>query len=137
MYATLRQREGVENAAEVIKEVAVSFLPGQKNIPGFVSDCFVGVGESCGRKISLSVFTSKEGAVESNRLEVACMGGAGVVSSAMERLNQPRMRWSANLPMVPPVNRPRVSGCLACRSAGGGGWGRMPVAERVSLNHPL
>jgi hypothetical protein len=26
-YATLRQREGVENAAEIIKEVAAAFLP--------------------------------------------------------------------------------------------------------------
>ena len=71
MYATLRQYEGIENAAEIIKEVAASFLTAQKQIPGFVSYYFVDVGESGGRMISLSVFTSKEGALESNRLAAA------------------------------------------------------------------
>ena len=71
MYATLRQYEGIENAAEIIKQVTVAFLPEQKNIPGFVSYYFVDVGESGGRMISLSVFTSQEGAVESNRLAAA------------------------------------------------------------------
>ena len=71
MHATLRQYEGVENAAEIIKQVAASFLPDQKTIPGFVSYYFVDVGESGGRMISLSVFASEEGATESNRRAAA------------------------------------------------------------------
>ena len=71
MHATLRQYDGIENAAEIIKQVAASFLPDQKTIPGFVSYYFVDVGESGGRMISLSVFASEEGAVESNRRAAA------------------------------------------------------------------
>lgn len=71
MYATLRQYEGVNNPAEIIKQVTETFLPDQKTIPGFVSYYFVDVGEAGGRMVSLSVFATEEGAVESNRRAAA------------------------------------------------------------------
>jgi hypothetical protein len=67
MYATLRQYEGVGNPTEIIRLVSETFLTDQRTIPGFVSYYFVDVGEAGGRMISLSVFSSEEGAAESNR----------------------------------------------------------------------
>jgi len=71
MHATLRQYEGIDNPAEIIRLVAETFLPEQKTIPGFISYYFVDVGDAGGRMISLSVFASEEGAAESNRRAAA------------------------------------------------------------------
>jgi len=71
MYGTVRQYDGIENPTEVIKQVAETFLPEQREIPGFVSYYFVDVGEAGGRMISISVFESEEGAAESNRRAAA------------------------------------------------------------------
>jgi len=71
MYATVRQYEGVENPAEVIREVDATFLPEQRDIPGFVSYYFVDVGESGGRMVSVSVFETEDGTTESNRRAAA------------------------------------------------------------------
>ncbi len=71
MYATVRQYDGIENPAEVIRQVAETFLPGQREIPGFVSYYFIDVGEAGGRMISVSVFDTEEGTAESNRRAAA------------------------------------------------------------------
>ena len=67
MYATVRQYEGITDPAELTKQVQETFLPLQKDIPGFVSYYFVDVGEAGGRMVSVSVFENEEGAQESNR----------------------------------------------------------------------
>ena len=67
MYATLRQYEGIDNPTEIVRLVSETFLPDQRTIPGFVSYYFVDVGEAGCCMISLSVFSSEEGAAESNR----------------------------------------------------------------------
>ncbi len=71
VYATVRQYEGVENPAEVIRQVGETFLPLQRDIPGFVSYYFVDVGEAGGRMVSVSVFETEEGTAESNRRAAA------------------------------------------------------------------
>lgn len=71
MHATVRQYEGVENPAELIRQVAETFLPRQREIPGFVDYYFVDVGESGGRMVSVSVFETEEGTAESNRRAAA------------------------------------------------------------------
>jgi len=51
--------------------VAETFLPLQRDIPGFVSYYFVDVGEAGARMVSASVFEREEGTAESNRRAVA------------------------------------------------------------------
>jgi hypothetical protein len=67
MYATVRQYEGVQNAAELNKQVNETFLPLQQSIPGFVGYYFVDVGDDGGRMVSISLFETEEGTAESNR----------------------------------------------------------------------
>ena len=71
MYATVRQYDGVENPAELNKQVNETFLPLQKDIPGFVGYYFVDVGEAGGRMVSISIFDSLEAADESNKRAAA------------------------------------------------------------------
>lgn len=83
MYATIRQYEGIRNVDGVIKEVANTFLPGQKTIPGFVSYYFVDVGKVGGRMISVSVFETEEGSAESNRRAAAWVADhPGLITAA-------------------------------------------------------
>lgn len=71
MHATVRQYEGVQNPAELIRQVGETFLPAQRQIPGFVAYYFVDVGQSGGRMIAVSVFETEDGTAESNRLAAA------------------------------------------------------------------
>jgi len=67
MHATVRQYEGVENPADLIRELQVSFLPLMKSIPGIIDYYFVDVGEAGGRMVSMSVFETEVGTEESNK----------------------------------------------------------------------
>ncbi|MGE0228900.1 MAG: hypothetical protein AB7I38_14280 [Dehalococcoidia bacterium] len=71
MYATVRQYEGVENPDELIRQVTETFLPVQREIPGFISYYFVDVGDAGGRMVAVSVFETEEGTAESNRRAAA------------------------------------------------------------------
>jgi len=67
MQATVRQYDGVENPAELIKQVTETFLPLMKDIPGFIGYYFVDVGDSGGRLVSISIFETEEATAESNK----------------------------------------------------------------------
>jgi hypothetical protein len=71
VHATVRQYEGIENPAELIRQVGETFLPLMQAIPGYVSYYFVDVGEAGGRMVSVSVFQTEEGTTESNRQAAA------------------------------------------------------------------
>lgn len=71
MYATVRHYEGVENPNELVRQVAETFLPVQREIPGFVAYYFIDVGEAGGRMVSVSVFETEEGTAASNRAAAA------------------------------------------------------------------
>ena len=67
MHATIRQYEGISNPSELIKEVTATFLPGMKDIPGYIAYYFVDVGDAGGRMVSVSVFADEAGTAESNQ----------------------------------------------------------------------
>ncbi|MGE0056554.1 MAG: hypothetical protein AB7T32_01080 [Dehalococcoidia bacterium] len=67
MHATVRQYDGVENPAELNRQVTETFLPLMKDIPGFIGYYFIDVGDNGGRMVSISLFENEEGTAESNK----------------------------------------------------------------------
>jgi hypothetical protein len=68
MHATVRQYDGVQDPAELNRQVTETFLPLMKAVPGFIGYYFIDVGENGGRMVSVSLFDTEEGTLESNRL---------------------------------------------------------------------
>jgi len=67
MHATVRQYDGIQDAAELNRQVTESFLPLMRGIPGFIGYYFIDVGERGGRMVSISLFENAEGTAESNK----------------------------------------------------------------------
>jgi hypothetical protein len=65
MYASIRKYK-TDSAAEVTRLVNEEFIPRIKNLPGFLAYYLVGTGE--GFMASVSVFETKDGAEESNKM---------------------------------------------------------------------
>jgi hypothetical protein len=65
MYASIR-RYKTESAKEVARLVNEEFVPQIKNLPGFLAYYVIDTGE--GMMASISVFETKDGAEESNRM---------------------------------------------------------------------
>jgi hypothetical protein len=71
MHATVRQYDGIQDPAELNRQVTETFLPQMKDIPGFIGYYFIDVGENGGRMVSISLFENEEGTLESNRRAAA------------------------------------------------------------------
>ena len=65
MYTSIRKYK-TDSEAEVARLVNEEFVPRIKNLPGFLAYYLVGTGE--GFMASVSVFETKDGAEESNKM---------------------------------------------------------------------
>ncbi|MEU7824635.1 hypothetical protein [Catellatospora sp. NPDC049133] len=66
MYATVRRYEGVTDPREAARRVAEGFVPIISAVPGLLAYYWVDAGN--GVMVSTSVFASRDGADESNRM---------------------------------------------------------------------
>ncbi|MGA8657406.1 MAG: hypothetical protein WB586_14770 [Chthoniobacterales bacterium] len=72
MYASIR-RYKTDSAAEVTRLVNEEFVPQINNLPGFLAYYVIDTGEAM--LASISVFESKDGAEESNRMAASWVKG--------------------------------------------------------------
>ncbi|GAA1415821.1 hypothetical protein ACFQZ4_41520 [Catellatospora coxensis] len=66
MYATVRRYEGVADPGEAARRVKEGFVPIISAVPGLLAYYWVDAGN--GVMVSTSVFASRDGADESNRM---------------------------------------------------------------------
>ncbi len=83
MYGSFR-RYRVTNAKEFTDKVNASFINLLRKVPGFIS--YTAIDEGSGSWASMSLFVTKEGVVESDRLaaEWVSQNAAGLVSGPPE-----------------------------------------------------
>ncbi len=65
-YLAVRRYDGVTDSKEATRRIQEGFIPLISKIPGFISYYWVDEGD--GVMVSVSVFTTREGEGESNRL---------------------------------------------------------------------